>query len=621
MTTTEHRHAADGIRLAGTGAWTALAAAALDVLFGVLWGRSIAGDPMALALAFSAMTLAAAVVWGAAALFLRMRRRHAVGGAASCGVLAFCVALFAIAAPPSGADAGWPAARILFGVTMALAVGVAASAQRPLWPRAPMALHGLGVLIWAMAIAGPWIVQTQHRQPPPFDAASVAGPRHVYLIVVDTLRGDAVSYDGARTPHLDALAVDSVVFRNAMSQAPWTIPAMTSMLTGQSPLVHWCIHRWSRVPRSIPTLAERMREAGYNTAVVGRNPVLGEATGIHRGFDRYAWHPRPGGGGAFGNLLLSYRDPLRFSWSGELAEATTTHLIDEALAVTAAAHEAPLFLWLHIFDPHLPYSPPAPYLGDAQPPSDRFGYAVGFDDFEAIRAGIVAPNAEERAWIRALYDAEVRYVDAEIGRFISHLKNAGLYDDALIVVASDHGEEFWEHGAFEHGHSLFRELLHVPLLVKLPRQEFAQASDAMVSTTAIAPTILDLCGIPFEPASLSAQSLRTQWSGTERNETPHYATGLLYFRDREAVIADGLKYIYTFDGGWKELYDLRADPEEWRNIAPENPDAIDAAWRVIDALRKQADAIRAVNEIDDAEAPPAGLDPAQRNALESVGYL
>ena len=120
---------------------------------------------------------------------------------------------------------------------------------------------------------------------------------------------------------------------------------------------------------------------------------------------------------------------------------------------------------MHYYDPHQPLEPPLEYMGNAKAPA---GMGRRFKDKINVRAGMLKLSAEQREWVRKLYDDEVRYVDENVGRLLGHLRETGQYDDALIIVASDHGEEFWEHDGFEHGHTLYNEVLRVPLMIKLP---------------------------------------------------------------------------------------------------------------------------------------------------------
>ncbi|MCH7872423.1 MAG: sulfatase-like hydrolase/transferase, partial [Planctomycetes bacterium] len=311
-----------------------------------------------------------------------------------------------------------------------------------------VALSGLGTLSPATALAAA-------------DESVSNAPtiKRVILLTVDTLRADAlrVYSDGAPpTPNLSALAADSVVFDEAVSPAPWTLPAFSSIMTGLSPTVHQAIRSTSRLP-DVPTLAERMRASGYRTAAIGKNPYLLPLFGLSRGFERYEMYPAPGGR-SLGRALLGWAFPERFA-----LDVTTDGITRKAVRWLTENRERRFFLWLHYFDPHVPYEPPSAYLPKSTPP-ERIG--TSFEDTARLREGYFVPTREEIEWLRGLYHAEVRYVDDNIGVLMAALKRLGIYEETLIVFTSDHGEEFAEHGGYDHGHTLYDELVRVPLFVK-----------------------------------------------------------------------------------------------------------------------------------------------------------
>ncbi|MCA9573630.1 MAG: sulfatase-like hydrolase/transferase, partial [Myxococcales bacterium] len=174
------------------------------------------------------------------------------------------------------------------------------------------------------------------------------------------------------------------------------------------------------------------------------------------------------------------------------------------LAWLDAGGDAPSFLWLHYFDVHQPYTPAPRFRPAGEPPP---GVGWRFDRFREVRSGHFVPDEAQRDWIARLYLAEVRQLDAELGRLLDALRARGRYDDALIVLVSDHGEELWDHGGFEHGHTVHDELLRVPLFVKLPGARHAGVVRGPVSIEAVAPTVLALCGQDAAGAWLSSAPL------------------------------------------------------------------------------------------------------------------
>ena len=286
----------------------------------------------------------------------------------------------------------------------------------------------------------------------------------VVLITVDTLRADRVLGDSpARvpTPAIDALAADSVVFTQARSAAPWTKPALATLLTGLSPLVHGMTNRRARLPEGAETLAERLRAAGYRTGGVGLNVHLERAFRFDQGFDDYAFPARLDYGISLGSRVLGWLAPTRFP----AVFPSTTAIAEVADAWIRAHAREPFFLWMHVLDPHWPYEPPAEWLEHPEREPRRWGEPDRVTD---VQAGNTKPGAAERERVGELYAGEIRYVDHELARVLAALRELGLYERALIVLASDHGEEFWEHGRYEHGHTLYDEVLRVPLFFKLP---------------------------------------------------------------------------------------------------------------------------------------------------------
>ncbi len=393
---------------------------------------------------------------------------------------------------------------------------------------------------------------------------------HIILLSVDTLRRDAVSAlaPGAPpTPAIDALARDSVVFERAYSPAPWTLPAFVSMMTGVPPAVHGVRTPQLRIPETLPTLAEKLRDAGYRTAAIGHNPWLRPEHGMARGFLGYDICPRDEHGSSLGSRLLARLDPMRLKPS-----LTTPELTELALSFLRAHRGEDFFLWVHYLKPHGPYEPPARYRPQGKPP-EGMGYSFG--SAPAIRMGSRVVTAAQRPWVRQLYDGEVRFVDDNVARFLAELQRLGIYDDALIVFVSDHGEEFWEHGGYEHGHSLYDEVTRVPLFLKLPGSREGRRRSDLVSTGSLMPTLLDLIGDRPPPESSSYASLRPLLDGSGGwIPRPVMSSALLYFEERQSAVFEDFKYVRTPGSESEAIFDLGADPAERHDVAAFSPDRV-----------------------------------------------
>jgi len=509
--------------------------------------------------------------------------------------------------------------------TLLLFAGVVFGTFRFLaWPASfRKVFRAVGVLWITLLAGGAWA--TWRNPVDVHEAASGAGApvRHIVLLTIDTLRRDALSvYGGAiPTPNLDALAADSVLFTNAYSPAPWTLPSFVSIFTGVSPWVHRTTKRNQVVPVGLPTLARRLAESGYLTSGIGYNFYLTPRASrgvLNRGFAEYNFYPKYHSPRTAALEILAPRHPGLFD-----LDATTDDLTGLAGDWVRRHKSLDFLFWLHYHDPHIPYRPPGSFYPPGQPYA-AIGREHNAKSLEDFRTGFLPPTPEAAEWLKALYRGEVRYVDDRIGSFISMLKDAGVYDDALIVLFSDHGEELLDHGGIDHGHTLYNELLRVPLAFKLPGSAARGEVDAVVSTVSILPTVLDLAGVDFLPETLSGRSLVPYWSedpgdGSTGDQVV-FSTGTFIFEERESVVFDGWKYIHSLVSGREELYNLGADPSERLNLAVTDAGRIAKARILLRAnqadgerLRKHYGLTRSTEGIE--------LTEAEQRLLRSLGYV
>jgi arylsulfatase len=490
-----------------------------------------------------------------------------------------------------------------------------------------------------------------HVRPDAIDASQRHGEmpnlvRRVILLTVDTLRTDALScYGGSTpTPNIDAIARDSVLFERAISPAPWTLPAVASIMTGVYPAVHGATQYWSRVPLELETLAERMKSAGYYTGAIGDNAFLTFDTNMSQGFDEYHFSAGCVAYPSFGSKILQRLFPSRY-----VGVATSRHLTHMASKWLERNADRKFFLWLHYFDPHLPYTPPPEFMPPGSPPPS-VGPSLG--DRNQVISGYLGRTREERDWIKALYMAEVRHVDACIGELVATLKRLGIYDDALLVFTSDHGEEFWEHGSFEHGHTLYEEVIHVPLMIKPPlnggsrivtavhagtvtpdRQDAADAAERgespfrakpllrvsqTVSITALMPTILDFCGVAYDGEVLSVASLAPILNGRVDTSGVVHSGSPLYYQDRRAVLTRDTKYIWSAVTGHEEVYELCRDPQERTSVAQPSAASVRFGRSLSESHLRASEALRRELGIE-SEKASMGADRLER--LKSLGYV
>lgn len=283
-----------------------------------------------------------------------------------------------------------------------------------------------------------------------------------------------------------------------------------------------------------------------------------------------------------------------------------------------SADSVPFFLWIHYIDPHAPYSARGVDANKTFRTDSLFGSTDGGMDFELrspdvarLRSGEIRLGDEEKDLVRSLYRAEVRGVDAAVGTVLDVLDEKGLRENTLVILVADHGEEFWEHGGVEHGHTLYDELLLVPFIVRWPgRLPGSTRIDGLVRLVDVAPTILDLLNLPI-PDGLDGRSAVPLLSGAESAPRVALAENMLFAEERTAIRTPDYKYIRWHDGR-EEVYDLRADPRERINLVGRSELAA--------PLRNLFDASVLRTRGDVRSGAPL-LDPRTKRALEALGYL
>jgi arylsulfatase A-like enzyme len=390
------------------------------------------------------------------------------------------------------------------------------------------------------------------EQEPVTPPAPVRGP-NILVYMIDTLRADhvgAYGYDRATSPNLDSLAADGTLFRSVVAQSSWTKPSVASVLTGLNPQIHGVNGRGDALAPEAVTLAELLWEAGYDTAAIFTNGNLAHM-GLGQGYAHYQ-HLREGTRRSVHVLSDALNDEA-FRWLDQRDGSR------------------PFFLYLHATDPHSPYTPPDGFL-------ERLGLTVSDPDtgllesVNELQRGVV--DERQLADLVALYDAEIAFNDEQFGRLVAFLERRGLYDSTLIIVVSDHGEEFFDHGWWQHGKTLYEEQLAVPLIVRFPGGEgVGETVDAIAQHIDIAPTVLDLAGIEA-PAELPGRSLRALLGGSAP-AGPVNAISYLRVDRREAESvrsAIGKLILHHYDiGGGRLLFDLESDPAERRNLYESRP--------------------------------------------------
>jgi len=428
-------------------------------------------------------------------------------------------------------------------------------------------------------------------------------PTNVLLVVVDTLRHDHVGCYGATrdtTPALDVLAIEAVRFDRAYSPAPWTMPAVASMLTGLHPGGHG-LTRVGALADEARTLAEILEQHGYATVGIVSHLLLGARFGFDQGFEEF---------------VESYSATPHH----DVSTQRVTRQARQALG-RLAEQQRPFFLFVHYFDPHYHYKRHAQY-GFAPQAAGRLD---GEETIQELRERMHDLTPDELDFIKALYDEEVRHTDAGVGRLLAALSENDLDRSTLVVVTSDHGEEFLDRGWLGHTRTLYDELVRVPLLMRLPEGDRSpQVSDAPISLTALTPTILELAGVDPMPFGFQVRSFArtldpgTTGSGgavlTEVDFVPFNSGKWVREVHKKSVIADRHKVIRDDTTGLVEVYDLADDPGETQNLALERTELTSRLLSRLEDLVAEADS-------DALTLDELALEEQQIDKLRSLGYV
>ena len=496
-----------------------------------------------------------------------------------------------------------------------LAAGIAVQVTRAVFARPEAAARlmrrsAVPIVVVFLAFAGfqsttSSVPNFPSSQVPQFPSSPVPHP-NVLFITLDTVRAANLSvygYTRQTTPQIERYSKQGVVFAEAHSTAPWTLPSHASMFTGRWPHELPADHD-TPLDGAFPTLAEYLRGRGYATAgFVANLKYVGAGTGLNRGFGRYEdYSPSLGEIASTSTLVRTIADNFRLRRLVEndehLNRITADELNARALGWMGAQSGAPFFAFLNYFDAHEPYLPP--------PPFDRqFGPGRAYGRHSPLHHWLWNPAVRHRLFDDAerqeeidAYDGGLAHLDAAVGRLLDRLDQQGILANTLVVITSDHGEEFGEHGVYEHGYSLYRPSVHVPLIVIPPRATKGAAPAAVstpVSLRDLAATVVDLAGLaegaPFPGASLAGlwrDPGATMPSPLLTSVTPSAGQPDWFPSskgDMQALVHEGMRYIRNGDGS-EELYDVAADPWERTNLValPERQQALTGARTALDRL-------------------------------------
>jgi len=444
--------------------------------------------------------------------------------------------------------------------------------------------------------------------------------KNIILISLDTIRPDHLGcygYQRNTSPAIDLLAADGVLFKNTYSTTSWTLPGHVSLLTSLNCLNHQVYFPLQKMTPDAPTLADILRTQQFYCAAFTGGGYLSETYGFSKGFDSYQ------------EIKLHGDQAIRLDEAERLAQLASLWLEDNK--------DKNFFLFLHTYQPHDPYANMSPIGKEFLEEESKW---------EQVKMGILLDERggryhaqfsdEEKQNIIALYDGDIKYTDTFFVRpIMDKLKELGLYEKSLIILTSDHGEEFFDHEAWLHDHSVYEEGIRIPLIVKFPDAEFKGTQiENIARITDIMPTILDRASIKINRQRFDGVSLVPLINGKEKKQRTFVSdVALREFKMSPSVISinkDNFKFILNkkisspyirrsvrnFDGSQIELYDLEKDPGETKNLAA-NIAFRDLCFELLDDINRLYEKAEELQKRQDEVT----LDQSLRERLKALGYI
>ena len=475
------------------------------------------------------------------------------------------------------------------------------------------------------AMATSWFVITLLVLLPACNDSNPGGdknPPNIILITLESLRSDHVgSYGYTRdtTPALDELAEQGTLFENAYSVTSWTLPSHASLFTGLYPPAHQVESYKDRLDDSYTTLAEALADGGYETAGFISGPFLLPSHNLDQGFQTYD---------------ISAANLQDESAHDDITNPTMERLLSQFLEKTRSRR--PFFLFAYFWDPHYDYIPPSPFDTTFVPDHAQIIDVRAYETSNIVNRSISPGQLD---YVISQYDGEILCTDELLGRLWKRLRELDLWENTVIVVTADHGEEFFEHGDKGHKNNLYEESIHVPLIIKQPGQSTSRRDLRLVSLVDVYPTLLELAGIetpvrhhghslldPDPPSRSLFYALRSEWivrrSDVPENlrtwlETDLKDPNFAVMTDQWFAIRDGRhKLVVTRNADTRNLFDIVADPGE------KNPLSTDL--NRFTALKDLLSIQRKVFEDDRGlwkQSGKADLTPEQEQHLRSIGYI
>lgn len=391
-------------------------------------------------------------------------------------------------------------------------------------------------------------------------------------------------YSKPTSPVIDSIAAEGVIFDNAIAQAVSTLPSTGSLMTGLYPEAHGVLGKRSVLPDTYKTMAEFFREAGFRTALFSANPNASPISGYHQGFEEI-WSLREGRPISADEFIEPFE-----RW------------------IQQVRHHR-FFGYLHIREPHWPYRPPRQFM-------DRFHQNPAFDlrDLNPF----VIPPVEEQARIRAAYDANLAFADAQLGTMLGLLRSMDLFDNTIIVILADHGEAFWQHGKQGHNHQVTEDTARIPLIIRFPGEHDWQGKREpyVVGSIDLLPTFADIFSFSSKELSYNGQSL-LPFMVSQKVPTGRYRLTQTSSQSLYGIRSDEFKYIYHAQGrrSEDEFFHLVSDPNERVNAIQEYP--ISSAYYRTE-LKKT---LKQLERFRSASKQNAVIDRETEEELQALGYV
>ena len=449
---------------------------------------------------------------------------------------------------------------------------------------------------------------------------STESQEKVLFIVIDTLRADHLgcyNYSRDTSPTIDDLADQGILFESPTAQAPWTKPSVASLFTSTFPHTHGVTWRGrnKRLPGSMVTLAEVFQENGFRTAAFSDNPHITVSNGFGQGFDK-------------------------FVENHSFLEGNAKQLTDQVITCLKKNVYNRNFIYVHYLDPHDPYQAPGMYrdiflekntvdlrgtvkAGNAYVLNGEYSLdqkmQKGGEKIPSETYPLAVPmqvSKEELLYLIGLYDGEIKYVDYHISRIISALKELNIFDKTTIVITSDHGEEFLEHGMFRHGYQLYEETIRVPLIIVSPRlKNIPQKIALPVNLIDIMPTLLDIFGIKFSGRK-QGKSLVSLINQHENVETLSISETSWKGSHAQSARVGDWKYINDVRREKKELFDLNEDLGEYKNLCFQNLEMVEKISHLLSTALADKPLVK-----ENASSSTTPLQKKQLEKLKSLGYV